>query len=58
MLELPVRPVIALDKGAELGWFNMGSTVILMFGAAGPSLVAGLAPGRPVRMGERIATRR
>ncbi len=53
---LPVRPVIALDKGAELGWFNMGSTVILMFAAAGPTLVPGLAPGRPVRMGERIAT--
>jgi phosphatidylserine decarboxylase len=58
MLELQVRPVIALDKGAELGWFNMGSTVILMFAAAGPSLVAGLAPGRPVRTGERIATLR
>jgi phosphatidylserine decarboxylase len=58
ILELPVRPVIALDKGAELGWFNMGSTVIVMFAAAGPSLVAGLAPGRPVRMGERIATLR
>jgi phosphatidylserine decarboxylase len=54
--DLPVRPVIALDKGAELGWFNMGSTVILMFAAAGPTLVPGLAPGLPVRMGERIAT--
>lgn len=58
MLELPVRPAIALDKGAELGWFNMGSTVILMFSATGPSLVTGLAPDRPVRMGERIATLR
>lgn len=56
MRDLPARPVIALDKGAELGWFNMGSTVILMFAAAGPTLVPGLAPGRPVRMGERIAT--
>ncbi len=58
MLELPVRPVVALDKGDELGWFNMGSTVILMFAASGPSLVGGLGPGRPVRMGERIATLR
>ena len=41
-----MRPVIALDKGAELGWFNMGSTVILMFAAAGPALVPGLAPGQ------------
>lgn len=56
ILELPVRPVVALDKGAELGWFNMGSTVILMFAAAGPALVPGLSPGRPVRVGERIAT--
>ncbi len=56
MRDLPVRPVIALDKGAELGWFNMGSTVILMFAAAGPELAPFLAPGRPVRMGERIAT--
>lgn len=58
MRDLPARPMIALDKGAELGWFNMGSTVILMFAAAGPALVPGLAPGRPVRMGERIATLR
>jgi phosphatidylserine decarboxylase len=53
--ELPVRPVIALDRGAELGWFNMGSTVILMFTAAGPALVPGLVPGRALRVGERIA---
>jgi phosphatidylserine decarboxylase len=54
--ELPVRPVVVLDRGAELGWFNMGSTVILMFAAAGPALVTGLLPGRSVRVGERIAT--
>jgi len=54
--ELPVRPVVALDRGDELGWFNMGSTVILMFAARGPALVPGLAPGRAVRVGERIAT--
>ena len=54
--ELPVRPVVALDQGAELGWFNMGSTVILMFAAAGPALVPCLVPGRSVRVGERIAT--
>ena len=53
--ELPVRPVVALDQGAELGWFNMGSTVILMFAAAGPALVPGLLAGRSVRVGERIA---
>ncbi len=54
--ELPVRPVVALDQGAELGWFNMGSTVILMFAARGPALVPGLSPGKSVRVGECIAT--
>ncbi len=24
-------PIIALDRGAELGWFNMGSTVVVLF---------------------------
>jgi len=47
---------VTLDKGAELGWFNMGSTVILMFGPRGPALVEDLRPGRAVRMGERIAS--
>lgn len=57
VLDLPARdPAIALHKGGELGWFNMGSTVILMFGTTGPALVQGLEPGRPVRMGERVAT--
>jgi phosphatidylserine decarboxylase len=55
--ELPVRdPIIALDRGAEFGCFNMGSTVVLMFPPGGPSLVEGLRPGRAVRVGERIAT--
>ncbi len=57
--ELPARdPFIALDRGAELGWFNMGSTVIVMFAPQGPSLVAGLAPGSAVRVGQRLATPR
>ena len=55
-LDLPVRdPIIALDRGAELGWFNMGSTVVVLFSPRGPALVDGLAPGRAVRMGERLA---
>lgn len=54
--ELPVHdPMIALDRGAELGWFNMGSTVIVLFGPQGPALVEGLAPGRALRVGERLA---
>jgi phosphatidylserine decarboxylase len=54
--ELPTRdPIIALDRGAELGWFNMGSTVVVLFGARGPHLLEGLAPGRAMRVGERLA---
>jgi phosphatidylserine decarboxylase len=55
--ELPARdPIIALDRGAELGWFNMGSTVVVLFGPRGPALLEGLAPGRAMRVGERLAT--
>ena len=57
--ELPVHdPLVALDRGAELGWFNMGSTVVVMFGPQGPALVEGLAPGRALRVGERLAVPR
>lgn len=55
--DLPAHdPIIALDRGAELGCFNMGSTVVLMFAPGGPRLADGLPPGRAVRVGERIAT--
>jgi phosphatidylserine decarboxylase len=54
--DLPATdPLIALDRGAELGCFNMGSTVIVMFGPQGPALVDGISAGRRVRVGERIA---
>ncbi len=57
--ELPVHdPLIALDRGAELGWFNMGSTVVVVWGAAGPALEDGIAAGRRVRVGERLAAAR
>jgi len=57
--DLPVRdPIIALDRGAELGWFNMGSTVIVMFPAGGPALDGAFVPGRAVRVGERLASLR
>jgi len=57
--DLPVHdPIIALDRGAELGWFNMGSTVVVLFAPQGPSLGGGLEAGRSVRVGERLATRR
>ncbi len=53
---LPVNdPIVALDRGAELGRFNMGSTVILMFPARHARLTDDLRPGMAVRMGQRIA---
>ena len=55
--DLPCRdPIIALDRGAELGWFNMGSTVVVLFAPQGPALVDGLA--RRPRGARRRAARR
>jgi phosphatidylserine decarboxylase len=44
------RPI---DKGAELGTFHLGSTVILLF-QAGRVTLAGLERGRAVRVGEPL----
>ena len=56
--ELPLdgtRSPLALAKGAEMGRFNMGSTVIVIFPPDTIEWRADLAPGKPVRMGEPIA---
>lgn len=45
---------IALERGAELGRFNMGSTVILLL-PKGFSLNPMLGASTPVRMGQRLA---
>jgi phosphatidylserine decarboxylase len=45
---------VALERGAELGRFNMGSTVILLL-PKGFSLDPRLGAGTPVRMGQRLA---
>lgn len=47
---------ISLEKGAELGRFNMGSTVILLFAANRVRWAPELASDRSVRMGQRIGT--
>jgi phosphatidylserine decarboxylase len=47
----------AVKKGEELGRFELGSTVILLF-RPGAVELDGLASGAPVRMGEGIATLR
>ena len=41
-----------LDKGAELGRFNMGSTVIVLFQPGHARWRPALAPGTAVRVGE------
>ncbi|MGH8399119.1 MAG: archaetidylserine decarboxylase [Gammaproteobacteria bacterium] len=45
---------IALQKGAELGRFNMGSTVILLFGRNRARWNVALTAGASVRMGQHI----
>ncbi len=46
----------ALAKGEEMGRYNMGSTVILVFPKGMLSFDESLAPGMKLRMGQRIAT--
>lgn len=48
--EIPAE--IQLSQGAEMGRFNMGSTVVLLLG--GGAVEWGLAPGQSVRMGDPI----
>ncbi|MGE0081239.1 MAG: archaetidylserine decarboxylase [Thiohalomonadaceae bacterium] len=45
------------DKGDEIGRFNMGSTVVLLFGPDALAWEAGLGADVPVVMGQRIGTR-
>ncbi|MFA5530885.1 MAG: archaetidylserine decarboxylase [Thiohalomonadaceae bacterium] len=45
------------DKGDEIGRFNMGSTVVLLFGRDALAWEAGLEAHVPVVMGQRIGSR-
>ena len=45
-----------LDKGDLLGWFNMGSTVILLMPAGTSAWQPNMQAGNRLRMGEAIAT--
>jgi phosphatidylserine decarboxylase len=47
---------VALERGAEMGRFNMGSTVILLFACDRVRWSDVLRPGQAVRMGERIGS--
>ncbi|HDP90422.1 MAG TPA: phosphatidylserine decarboxylase [Thioalkalivibrio sp.] len=48
------RPAPYLRKGEEMGRFNMGSTVILLFADSGVNWSDDLVPGAAVRMGHEI----
>ena len=46
-----------LGKGQEMGRFNMGSTVVALFGPSlRPDWAPGLRTGQNIRFGERVAT--
>ena len=48
-------PPVQLERGAEMGQFLLGSTVVLLFPADVLRFVPDWAPGRPIRMGEAMA---
>jgi phosphatidylserine decarboxylase len=54
---LPLTDPAQYARGAELGRFNMGSTVILLLPPGAPAWKPGLANGVPVRMGENLSVR-
>ncbi|HZV93584.1 MAG TPA: archaetidylserine decarboxylase, partial [Caldimonas sp.] len=48
---------VSLAKGAEMGRFMLGSTVVLLFSReAGLQFAADWQPGRAIRLGEAMAT--
>jgi phosphatidylserine decarboxylase len=47
---------IVLRKGAEMGRFLLGSTVVMLFPKNVLTFVGDWAPSRPVRLGEPMAT--
>jgi phosphatidylserine decarboxylase len=54
LLDVAAEPLV-LERGAELGRFNMGSTVIVLLPRGACTWDAAFSPGRPVRMGAAIA---
>jgi len=47
---------VVLERGAEMGRFNMGSTVILLLPKGSAEQFPDLPPGSAVRMGQRLAS--
>ena len=56
-LDQPASRPVELGPGDEMGRFNMGSTVILLYGPGQIEWVNTLRNGQPVRMGEAIGHR-
>jgi phosphatidylserine decarboxylase len=52
----PIHPPLERARGAELGRFEMGSTIVLISPPGGPQLLEGLKPGDPVRLGQAIGS--
>lgn len=50
-----VRTDLRLEKGAEMGRFNMGSTVILLLPPGRTEWLGELGPGSAIRMGQPLA---
>jgi phosphatidylserine decarboxylase len=50
-----IRAPRALARGAEMGRFNMGSTVIMVFPRDSLEWLAALAPGTAIRVGQSLA---
>lgn len=55
--DYPVTGELALnlERGAEMGRFNMGSTVIVLFAKDAATWTESIVPGEPVRMGQSLA---
>ncbi|MEJ2604133.1 MAG: archaetidylserine decarboxylase [Gammaproteobacteria bacterium] len=53
--EQPDRPVFR--RGDEMGWFNMGSTVIVLLPRGAAELATGLVPGTKLRTGQVVGRR-
>jgi phosphatidylserine decarboxylase len=51
------QSAIQLERGAEMGRFNMGSTVILLFGENSVNWAENLQAEQPVVMGQALGTR-
>ncbi|MCU7905161.1 MAG: archaetidylserine decarboxylase [Candidatus Thiodiazotropha sp. (ex Epidulcina cf. delphinae)] len=52
----PEPTTVALKKGEEMGRFNMGSTVILLFGRDAVDWIDDFSAGSTLKMGEAVAT--